>query len=198
MKPSRRVVLIVLVLIAAGILAYLMRDAIEAKIIQPLIFMFWVLGVYYKMLPQALIWIVLVGLILLVELGSFSSESRTGEGRREPRKPHQGGVESLAGWLERAPKGLYYKWLVAQRLGRLARELIAFKRRQPAPTGAEALKGPGWDPGEQVAAYLDSGLNGSFADYPRPRWSFQPAPPTPLDLDPSRAIDILERSLEEE
>lgn len=198
MRINRRVVVILLVLAAAGILAYLARSWIEARILQPLIFMFWVLGVYYKMLPQALTWIVLVGVILLMEVGSFSGETRLGEGRRESRKPHQGNVELLAGWLHRAPRGLYYKWLVAQRLGRLARDVISFNARKPASTGSAALKDPNWTPPEPVTAYLESGLNGSFADFPRPRWFFQRPASTPLDLDPSQVIDVIEGTMGED
>jgi hypothetical protein len=198
MRIRRRTLLVVLVLVAAAVVAFLARSWIEQRILQPLIFLFWVLGVYYKMLPQALTWIVLVGLILMLEVGSFSGETRLGEGRHESRKPHQGGVELLAGWLHRAHGGLYYKWLVAQRLGRLARDMVAFNARKPASTGSEALKDPSWNPPAPVAAYLESGLNGSFADFPRPRWSFQRPAPTPLDLDPAQVIDVIEAGMEKD
>lgn len=192
MKFNRRTVIVLLVVGAVGLLAFLMRHTIEARVIQPLIFLFWVLGVYYKTLPQALIWIILIGLILFIEIGSFANETRLPEGRSSARRHTRGGVETLADWFRRAPQGLYYKWLLAQRLGKFSRDLIAFKARKPAPSGAEALYGPGWDPPHEVAQYLESGLNGSFADYPRPRWPFQRPASTPLDLDPVQAIDYIE------
>ena len=195
---NRRTILILAVIAVAALLAYLMRDAIEQRILQPLIFFFWVLGVYYRSLPQALIWIILVVLVVMIEVQSFASEGRPSEGKLDARKLDQGGVETLAGWFRRAPHGLYYKWLLAQRLGKLSRELIALNARQKAPSGSEALAGPGWDPPLEVAAYLESGLNGSFADFPRPRWFFQRLPPTPLDLDPSRAIDYIETKMDKD
>ena len=193
---NRRVVIGLTVLVLAATLAYAMRDAIERTVIQPLLYFWWVLGIYYESFPQALTWIILVIVIVMIEIGSFSTEVPVSDGKRDVRKPVQGAVESLAGWFQRAPDGLYFKWLIAQRLGKLSRELIAFNARQAAPSAQEALKGPGWDPPEEVAAYLESGLNGSFADYPRPRWSFQRPAPTPLDLDPATAIDYIESQIE--
>jgi hypothetical protein len=199
MKLKRRtLVLLVVVIAAAALLGYIMRASIEQNVIRPLIFFWWVLGIYYRSLPQALIWIILVGAVIMIMIGSFTGEGRLQDGRRDVRKSAQGGVESLAGWFHRAPEGLYYKWLLAQRLGKLSRELIAFNARQTAPSGPVVLSGPGWDPPVEIASYLESGLNGSFADYPRPRWSFQRPAPTPLDLDPKKAIDYIESNMEKD
>jgi len=193
---NRRVVLALVVIVIAAALAYAMRETIERTVIQPLLYFWWVLGIYYESFPQALAWIILVIVILMIEIGSFSVEISASDGKRGLRKSVQGPVELLAGWFQRAPGGLYFKWLLAQRLGKLSRELIAFNARQAAPSAHEALKGPGWNPPEEVAAYLESGLNGSFADYPRPRWPFQRPRPTPLDLDPETAINYIESNLE--
>ena len=193
---NRRVVLAVIVFLIVAVLAYAMRESIERNVIQPLIYLWWVLGIYYDSFPQAVLWIILVGVIIMIEIGSFSAEGSTSDGKRDVHKPVQGPTESLAGWFLRAPDGLYFKWLIAQRLGKLSRELIAFNARQSPRSDRDALHGPGWDPPDEVASYLESGLNGSFADYPRPRWPFQRPSLTPLDLDPDTAIDYIESKLE--
>ena len=193
---NRRVVLAVIVFLIVAALAYAMRESIERNVIQPLIYLWWVLGIYYDSFPQAVLWIILVGVIIMIEIGSFSAEDSISDGKRDVRKPVQGPTESLAGWFLRAPDGLYFKWLIAQRLGKLSRELISFNARQSPRSDRDALHGPGWDPPDEVASYLESGLNGSFADYPRPRWPFQRPPRTPLDLDPATAIDYIESKLE--
>ena len=193
---NRRVVLAVIVFLIVAALAYAMRESIERNVIQPLIYLWWVLGIYYDSFPQAVLWIILVGVIIMIEIGSFSAEDSISDGKRDVRKPVQGPTESLAGWFLRAPDGLYFKWLIAQRLGKLSRELIAFNARQSPRSDRDALHGPGWDPPDEVASYLESGLTGSFAVYPRPRWPFQRPRPTPLDLDPDTAIDYIESKLE--
>ncbi|HSQ39625.1 MAG TPA: hypothetical protein VLM78_05650 [Anaerolineales bacterium] len=194
---NRRVVFGLIILVIAAALAFAMRETIERTVIQPLAYFWWVLGIYYDSFPQALTWLLLVVIIVMIAIGSFTTDAGpVSDGKRDVRKPAQGPLQSLAGWFLRAPDGLYFKWLIAQRLGKLSRELIAFNARQAAPSAHEALGGAGWDPPEEVAAYLESGLNGSFADYPRPRWPFQRPRPTPLDLDPETAIDYIESTLE--
>lgn len=193
---NRRVIFVVVLLVVVAALAYFMRESIERNVIQPLIYTWWVIGIYYDSFPQALTWIILVGVIIMIEIGSFAAEPPASEGKRAPRKPAVGQVESLAGWFHRAPDGLYFKWLIAQRLGKLSRAMNAFEARQPTSSTREAGTGSGWDPPEEVAAYLESGLNGSFADYPRPRWWFQKSKPTPLDVDPDRVIDYIEAMME--
>jgi hypothetical protein len=105
-------------------------------------------------------------------------------------------VESLADWFTRAPEGLYFRWLIAQRLGKLSRSLLNFNKRQVTSSGWEPLTGPNWDPPQEVATYLESGLNRSFAEFPRPRWPFQRPAPTPFDLDPTQAVEYIESHME--
>lgn len=187
---------ILLGLILAAGLAYFMRDVIYHTVIEPLLFLWWMLGIYYHMLPQVVLWILMVILVVMMAWTSLATDRPVLRSPLDLHRSHHGPVESLAGQLFRSSKGLYFKWLLAQRLGKLARDLIAFNSRQSPRFGHEALTGPGWDPPREVAAYLDAGLNGSFADYPRPRWSFQPSRPTPLDLDPEITLDYLESQME--
>jgi hypothetical protein len=194
---NRRFVIALVILTLAALLGYAMRESIERNVIQPVLYFWWVLGIYYDSFPQALLWIILIVVIVMIEVGSFTTDAGpVPDGKRDARKPVQGSVESLALWFRRAPDGLYFKWLIAQRLGKLSRELISFNARQSPRSDRDALHGPGWEPPDEVASYLESGLNGSFADYPRPRWPFQRPPRTPLDLDPAAAIDYIESKLE--
>ena len=189
---SRRAWLLLVITVAVLGLAYLWRDAIERTVIQPLSYVFWVLGVYYDSFPQVVTWILLVVIVALLAFGSLTAEPPPPKRGLDKTIPVQGPIESLAVWMAKARGGIYFKWLVAQRLGILSRGLLNFKSRQSVQSGKERLGGPGWDPPEEVAAYLESGLNGSFADYPRPRWSLRPPAPTPLDLDPEKVIDFIE------
>lgn len=190
---NRRLLLAILL---AGALAYALRDIIEDSLIQPLIYVFWIVRLYYEAFPQVFLWIVLLVAVFLMEAASLITESASQGRDMVRRKPAVGPVESLAEWMVRAPRGLYFKWLIANRLGKLSRALLAFQTRREPKSIWEPLKSPGWEPPREVAAYLESGLNGSFADYPRSRWPYQKQNPTPLDIDPAQAIDYIESKLE--
>ena len=143
-----------------------------------------------------MLWILIVAFAATLALGSLTPEEISRAPADEAPTVDRGPVESLAIWLIRAPHGGYFKWLVAQRLGKLARAMLAFRGRHEVPSGREALDGPGWNPPREVAAYLESGLNGSFADFPQPRWPFQRPRLSPLDLDPEEAIRFIESNME--
>jgi hypothetical protein len=88
--------------------------------------------------------------------------------------------------MAKARRGNYFKWQVANRLGRIVRRLGDFSGGSvPA------------SPDDTVEKYLDAGLNYSFVDFPTPRHRLIPAPKTPLDADPQRVVDYLESLMEE-
>ncbi len=187
----RQWILLGLVAVAA-VLAFALRDVVERSIIQPVAYFWWVLGLYYTAFPQLALWVTLVVVVAFLGLGTLTLDPLRLRRKRPETRPVQGPVETLAVWMVKAPQGIYFKWLIAQRLGRLARSILAFNRRTASRSPRDALRGSGWDPPDEVAAYLESGLNGSFADFPRARWPFQRTEPTPLDIDPQQAIDYIE------
>jgi hypothetical protein len=91
--------------------------------------------------------------------------------------------------------GIYYKWLVANRLGKDAREILAQRDGHAVSKKFGRLNGNHWHPPQEIDSYLESGLNGSFADYPQPRLGTKPQP-APWDVDPQLVIDYLENEME--
>jgi hypothetical protein len=189
---TRRQLILAGVFFAALVLAFLLRDVVERVIIMPLVYLWWLLGLYYSILPQFFLW------MLLVAAATFSAVtvlmprfSNRGVFKPEP-KPAQGQIEILVEWLKKSQRGgSYYKWLVANRLGKTAREILAQREGQPASKRFGRLNGRDWNPPRKIDDYLDNGLNGSFADYPRPRF-WEKSKPTPLDADPKQVIEYLE------
>jgi hypothetical protein len=113
----------------------------------------------------------------------------------KPRPP-QGQVESLSVWLGRAESGVYFKWLVANRLGKIAYQIL-LQRESGRPRSVFApLAGTDWEPSPELQTYLEKGLHGSFADIPNSGNRFAPRQPTPLDFDVSRAVQFLESQVE--
>ena len=180
----------------AAALAYFLRDVIQRLVIQPLAYLWWVLGLFYRAMPQYVVWILAVLLAAYLFAGSLVSEGPIRTRRERPRKTPQGPIQELAAWVGKTRKGIYFKWLVANRLGKLARELLAQREGSSFRKVFGPLKGRDWDPPDQVGVYLESGLNGSFADYPHPRWPWSRPQPTPLDLDPREAVEFLEQEME--
>jgi len=178
---------------AAIIFSFLLRDAIREMVILPLAYLWWLIKLYYRAVPQLILWIflvlvVFVSIFRLVPLKIFLWRTRKTEHR-----PTVGPIENLSHWLNKSPHGIYYKWLIANRLGKLARELLD-QREGRIRKNFTRLSGKNWNPSDEVDSYLETGLNGSFADFPQHQgWKKKP---TRLDLSPQQVIDYLEQEME--
>jgi len=177
------------------VVSILLRDVILHAFILPLMYIWWLFTLYYRAVPQLIVWIVLIVVVFVSALRNIPQRSlffpRT---ENKIQKSAHGPVEEFSQMLGKASGGIYYKWLIANRLGNVARELLN-QREGRRVRGFSRLIGRDWQPPADVGAYLESGLNGSFADFPQPYWWTKPKP-TPLDLDTGQVIEYLEYEME--
>ncbi len=183
---GRRWALLIGAILLLSLLALFLRDVIYQTVILPLAYLWWLLGFYYSLIPQLLLWTLLLAGVFVIVLSNLIPATRTDRRRGLKRRVTHGPVEALALSLERVDKGNYFKWQIANRLGRIARGLSEISGKQGLLESR----------GESVEKYLEAGLNTSFVDYPRPANPFQPPTPTILDLDPEKAVDYLESLME--
>jgi hypothetical protein len=174
------------IVILSALLGYFLRDVVYQVVIVPLAYLLWVVSFYYSAIPQWVVWtVLLVFLFLSVAWNLIPDERPSNRKVRLIHRP-EGEVEALAVWIRKSRRGNYFKWQLANRMGRVARRLdeLAGSRGLPACE----------DP--RVEKYLDAGLNYSFVDFPTPRGWFERASQTPLDIDPRTAADYLESLME--
>lgn len=182
------------IIIIGVVLAFPMRDAVNQIIVVPLAFVFWLLGLYYRSYSQAIIWAIFVAVTLLFLLGSLLNGEWWGKKEKLSEKLSAGPVEDLSVSLGKARKGMYHRWRVANRLSKVARDLLAQREGlEPREVQDKHLTGRDWSPPRDVDMYFQAGLFDSFASYPRPRWwSLKRSEPTPFDLDIEEAVEYLE------
>lgn len=124
---QRRALILGAILIVAAILAFPMRETIYSVVVIPLAFLGWQLSLIYRSMPQiAWWWLVIVVIFVLLVYSAMPSLKPV---RREvvKPKPRRGQVEDLAVWLGRTKSGVYFKWLVANRLGKLAYQILVHR-----------------------------------------------------------------------
>lgn len=180
-----RLPIIIAVFLLLGILAILLQDVIRRVIIVPVAYLLWVLKYYYSTIPQVFIWI-LLPIVIVQLLSSFISRGFIA-GRKQflLQTSNSGSVENMVEWLTKSRGGNFFKWRVANRLGKIARELV------PANPGS------GKSPSGNVKRYLEAGLNESFVDYPLRSWFKPGKKQNPFDSDLNEVILYLESLLEE-
>ena len=189
---NRRTLLLgIAALLVTLVLAFFLEDVIRRVIITPLAYLAWLIGLLYSAIPQLLLWILLLAGMLLIALTSLVRWLYTARRFEEPVTPSQGPVEILARWVANTQgKGLYYKWMVANRLGKLWREING-GAADPSLLEKVTSSKP-----QAARRYLKAGLDESFVDYPAPALPFQRRSPTPFDLDVKEAVDYLEEQME--
>jgi hypothetical protein len=191
---QRKPLLIFLFAVLCLVMAFVFRRMIYQVVILPLAYVWWWLTLYYRLLPQAAIWIVLIFIILFTSMRGLLLEIPWGWSRPLKKKKSQGPIESLSVLIQKRSEGNYYKWSIAQRLGRAARELLDQREGRQLKQKFMRFADRNWDAPQEVSAYLEAGVNGTFADYPKKSWSRSPR--TPLDVDPKQVIEYLETELE--
>ena len=192
----RRMLTLAGALTVALVLAFALQDIVRLALVIPLAYIWWVIGLLVGAVPQVVLWAVIVLLVVILFFNSLTSRTAHARLVREKARPRLGNVETLAIAIDKTQRGIYVKWKVANRLGRLARDLLVQRGDRVSARVVGPLQGRDWHPTEPIRAYLEVGLNGSFADYPSPRWPSRRTQPTPLDLDVSEAVTFLEAQIE--
>jgi hypothetical protein len=183
------------VIIIAALLAFPLRETIYETIVIPAAYIGWNLDLLYRSFSQATWWWVIVLVVIFILVFSLVPQPRFRRREEQKAKPSQGQVEGLAIWLRKAEKGIYFKWLVANRLGKLAYQILLQRESGRPRSVFTPLLGVDWEPRKELQKYLETGLHGSFADFPN-TGRFSAPQPTPLDLDVSEAVDFLEAQVE--
>lgn len=193
---TKRLLLLIGALIVAGLLAFPLRQMIYESIVIPAAFVLWNLNLLYRSFSQGIWWAAIFVIVLFMLVFSLIPRPRFRRQQETRRKPPVGQVEDLAASLGKAEHGIYFKWLIANRLGKLAYQILLHRESGRPRSVFAPLAGVDWEPRPELRTYLETGLHGSFADYPHVNRAFGTPPKTPLDLDVTEAVEFLESQVE--
>ena len=196
MTRTRRLLILFGAVVIAGLLAFPLRGMIYATIVIPASFIAWNLNLLYRSYSQGIWWLVVVFVVTFMILFSLLPRSISSRRFEEKRKPRLGQVEGLGMNLHRAEQGIYFKWVVANRLGKLAYNILRHRESGRPRSVFEPLLGADWEPSKELQNYLETGLHGSFADFPNVSRFTRVPQKTPLDLNVAEAVDFLESQVE--
>ena len=194
---TRRWLVIVGVVVVAALLAFPLRGIVHHVIVVPLSYLLWLLGLLYLALPQELWWVAVTFLVFFVLSKSLLVEIKSPKRPVPVARIDRGKVEGLAAAMRKSDRGIYSKWLVANRLGKLAHQILQQRENGKERSVFAPLVGQGWETSLELQQYLEKGLHGSFTEFTNSRFRlFSPPPKTPLDHDVSEAIEFLESQVQ--
>jgi hypothetical protein len=163
------------------------RRMVVGAIVRVAAYIVWSLNVVGRVIPQQVLWILLLLLLLYIAVGSFYGKKLERNTNRKDAVPVVGPVETRARWIEGRQHGTFFKWQLANLLGKVHQNI------QEASLYGSSNNGGTIPP--QVHDYLNAGLTTSYVDYTAPAF-FQKAELTPLDIELEQAVDYLEKQLE--
>lgn len=193
---NQRILAFVGIGVVALLLAFPLRDAVFRTVVVPLAYLFWILELAYHAVDQTIWWVVILLVVLYLLSRSLLPKFKVKERFRLKKKPVVGQVENLAVWLKKTERGTYFKWLIANRLGKIANQILANRSMGRQRSFFDPLIGPDWTPDSNVQSYLEAGLHGSFADYPQTGRFFSSKIRTPMDHDIDDVVQYLESQVE--
>jgi hypothetical protein len=179
-----KTLLFVFVLILVAGIFFSFRASVAGAVVRFFLYLVWSLDVFGRVIPEQGLWVGLLILILYIAVGSFYGKSSKVEKSRMDTTPAKGQVEAMAEWVEGRRRGVYFKWQIASLLGGIHQAI----QNHRGIGGSEP-------PNEEVRAYLDAGINSSYADYPSPGL-FEKAQPTPFDVELEQVVEYLEEQME--
>ena len=177
------------------VLLIFVRVVFEKLVAVPLLGLWRQFDLYVEN-SQPMVWAALVLLIGASAIFTILPTIRFKFADKVELKTASGPIETLAKSLCEAHHGLYFeKWLIANRLGKDAREIVAQREGRFVGKTFGVLTGFKEKPSPVVDLYLNTGLQSSLKGDSNPRW-FLRGKDTPLDLDPRKALEYLESEME--
>jgi len=199
MSPAlrNRLALIAATLLLTAILALALSDLTQEAVAVPIWYVIWIGQLLFNAIPQSLLWALFLTVALVIAVRSLLKRPQSKE---EPAiEPiHTGQVQVLLSWIQRQEESDYFKQRLAQHLGKLALEALAYQRRLTLSELRQHLRS--LDAPPEIRAYLQAGLA------PTPSRPISLASrllhslglrrtTSPLDLDPEIVVQFVERQL---
>ncbi len=174
-------------LILVAILLFPLRHSIAGAVMSFATYLIWSANILGMVIPQQILWAFLLILILYIAIGSFYGKRYREEKSPENQSPVVGAVEAMAGYIEERHRGIYFKWQIAHLLGNIQKTI------QESASRGTSSRIP--LPSDRVQAFLDAGVNTSYADY-APDGLVLKNNSTPLDIELEQVVAYLEEQME--
>lgn len=152
----KRLLVILFVALLTIPLALLLRDFVRDLFVIELLRVVWAGRLLFESLPQWPIWVLLLAILVVITATSLGRSRKPVRKVVEEEPRHQGRVQMLARWIRRTSKGTYFRWSLAQYMGGLAWDVMAYHRHITPNQLREELQAGRLDLPPVVQDYLES------------------------------------------
>jgi hypothetical protein len=150
------------VLLLAGLLTLVAGEFVREHLIRPLLFLFQVIGVYLRAIPQLGIWFFLLLLLVLISTYFLRDLRREAahpeEEPEEEAPPPLGPVADLAKRIELGKEGEYFRWRIRRELRDFLVELISWRWGISKEEALELVRSGGWTEDPEMREFFRRGF----------------------------------------
>jgi hypothetical protein len=199
MKRYRAFIVIVIVIVLAVMLGLLLQSAAREVIRSALVRTYEAVRALASAIPQPYYWALLILVIAVSAVHSIVGEEDRRPSRASP--PTGGRAAEWRNWLERAAQSTssrsFYRWQVARNLAKLSSEIIAYQEGIPPGEAERQIEDGDVVLPADVRDYFLASIWSRPVRYGS-WWTRRSGaqPPSPLDLDPAQAVNLIETQME--
>ncbi len=193
---KRRWIIFVGFLLLAAILTPAVQRATHTLFLEPLAYYWWGMKQVIRVVPESLYWLFLIASFGFLGFVFWARDILLNRPKDEKPIAQRGPVAYLAGNIVQSERSNYFKWVIANRLAKIALLIM----NEDSENGRKNFPGflePAQKTESDIQVYLENGLNNSFMDYRKKGKWFTGNTDTPFDVDVYNVIDYLESQMEQ-
>ena len=199
MNKRRTLLLSAIVIVLAVVLGLLLHSVAREAVRSALIRTYDAVHTVFSAIPQPYYWAFLILVIVLSALRSIVGDEVQS---RAPALPPDGGrTAEWQDWLERAAQPAssrsFYRWLTARNLAKLFSEIVAYQEGIAPGEAERHIEDGDIVLPPDVRDYFLTSMR-SRPTHGGPWWGHlsRAQPHSPLDLDPTQAVELIETQME--
>ncbi|MBI1729592.1 hypothetical protein HY229_02875 [Candidatus Acetothermia bacterium] len=146
------------ILIAAIPVTLFFQEEFRTAVIIPLAHFFWLASLFIDSIPQALVWVALLLVVLVIISANFFRVPKMRFKRDSGVMRRMGAVESWLEWIIQAEQGTYYRGRLAKRMMDMAIPIIAYTDRLSTTAVKRRIEDASLKLPPDVLSYLQQGL----------------------------------------
>jgi len=212
MKKNRRILFLgVLALLLAVPLMLLLKDFSREAVVSPLLFAAWLVDFFFKILPQAIIWLLFLSVGILVAVKSIVAPHNPESRQALADKTYLSRVMVWEKWIRLSAQGDFSRWNLARHLADLVVKTMAYSGQVEPEKIRRQLRQGSLQAQPEIQAYLRAALLSKIPV--GPNWfgrlkrfivrkglifnaNTDQSESSVLELDPELIIQYLEQQLE--
>ena len=161
---------LILSIISGVGVAIILFAVLRPEVLRGLYFSLQAVKIVMLYIPEYVLYLFLVVIVAWVLLAGLYRDIVLERYKPKVKPRNMGPIEALSLEITKAQRKKYFRWILQNRLAKIAQKIIAYQDCEPI-AGKMKLDGTRWNPPPAINAYLENGLRSQHGNKPRDWYS---------------------------